>query len=51
MGLEQVKDENKSVNKLCVICNNKIINRKTKKAQTCNQHCAGKLAWKTILMN
>jgi hypothetical protein len=34
--------------RLCVICHNKITNRKSKKAKTCNQSCAGKLAWRTI---
>jgi len=36
--------------KKCVICKRNIINRKTKKAQTCCQSCAGILAWKTIYM-
>lgn len=35
-------------NRLCVICKNKILNRITKKAKTCNQSCAGKLAWRTM---
>ena len=31
----------------CVICKAKIVDRKLEgKAITCNQHCAGKLAWK-----
>ena len=32
----------------CVICHKPITKRKTKTAQTCNQSCAGKLAWKTM---
>jgi len=31
----------------CVIC--KIQPRRSKKAKTCDQHCAGKLAWQTRL--
>ncbi len=34
--------------KICVICGKTILFRKTKKAKTCCQSCAGKLAWKTI---
>lgn len=42
--------ENKEkIKRLCVICNKKILNRKTEKAKTCCQSCAGKLAWKTML--
>ena len=36
------------INKRCVICKNIITQRITKKAKTCNQSCAGKLAWKTM---
>ena len=32
---------------LCVICNVKSTRSKT--AKTCDQHCAGKLAWETRL--
>lgn len=36
--------------KICVVCNNMILNRSLKgKAITCNQKCAGKLAWETRL--
>lgn len=36
--------------KMCVICNSPILNRSLKgKATTCNQSCAGKLAWETRL--
>ena len=31
--------------KICVICGKTILFRKTKKAKTCCQSCAGKLAW------
>jgi len=34
--------------KRCVICKSQITSRSLKgKAQTCDQKCAGKLAWKT----
>ena len=29
----------------CIICNNRP--KRSKKANTCDQHCAGKLAWDT----
>lgn len=32
----------------CVICGKTILFRKTEKAKTCCQSCAGKLAWQTI---
>ena len=32
---------------LCVIC--KINSARSKTAKTCDQHCAGKLAWETRL--
>lgn len=33
---------------LCVICHSHILNRSLKgNAKTCNQSCAGKLAWET----
>lgn len=35
-------------NKRCVICGGVITQRK-EKAKTCNQSCAGKLAWRTML--
>jgi len=40
-------EENKQ-KKYCIICKNRIIFRKTLKAKTCCQSCAGKLAWRTI---
>jgi len=30
---------------LCVVCKSKP--KRSEKAKTCNQHCAGKLAWET----
>lgn len=34
--------------KKCIICKKNITERETDKAKTCNQSCAGKLAWRTI---
>jgi len=33
----------------CVICNSSA--KRSEKAETCDQHCAGKLAWQTRLKN
>jgi len=42
------KQKDGRCNWLCVICGRRITQRKDKsKAWTCNQSCAGKLAWKT----
>lgn len=38
--------EKNSTNKKCSECEESITERKTKKAKTHNQSCAGKLAWK-----
>jgi len=38
----------KALNKRCIICTAQITSRSLKgKAQTCDQKCAGKLAWKS----